>query len=97
MALRTFSRALLRLSRAADARQQLLQAREAAEGMGARTVLWRVLYALGQVEAQDGQLAEGARLWNEARKIVDAIAARIPDPSLHRSFLARPDVHALRA
>jgi tetratricopeptide (TPR) repeat protein len=91
------SRAMLRLGRAAEARQQLLQARAAAEAMGARMVVWQVLYALGQVEARDGNVAETGALWNEAREIVNGIAAHTPNSKLHQSFLERPEVRALFA
>jgi tetratricopeptide (TPR) repeat protein len=94
-ALARLAEALLRLGRAEEARDQLLEALSQARAIQAVIVEWRVLYALGRLESERGQPANAEPAWERARAIVTEIAGRLPGAALRRTFLARPDVRAL--
>jgi tetratricopeptide (TPR) repeat protein len=87
------ARALLGLSRHAEARVALEQARQIAVGSEQRTILWRILTALADLTLDAGE----AQSWREqARELVNFIVAHTPD-ELRATFLARPDVQTLLA
>ena len=74
------------------ARGRLLEARAEAEAMGSRRTLWRILYALSQVEADPVQ---AARLRQQAQEIVEYIADHIRQAALRVLFLNLPEVQAV--
>jgi tetratricopeptide (TPR) repeat protein len=91
----TLAKVLLQLGRAGEAREHLVDARARAEAMRAPMIQWAVLYALGELEAAQGNHAAAEPLWTEAREIVLGILARTPTPELRALFLARPELRAL--
>jgi tetratricopeptide (TPR) repeat protein len=95
-------KALLAQGRVEAARAAWMEARAEAEALGSRRVLWPVLAALAEIEAQLGNAAEAAALRRRAREIIQYIADHCPpDPSagsgqsLRASFLHLPDVQAV--
>ena len=74
------------------ARACLQDARLEAEQLGSRRCLWRILHALGQVEADE---KEAESLRHTAREIVRFIADRIEQVELRDSFLSLPDVRVV--
>jgi tetratricopeptide (TPR) repeat protein len=91
-ALYLLGKALAKLGKQEDARERWLEARDQAEGMGSRRILWRVLYALSQIEPDPIQ---AKCLRTGARKIIDYIAYHIDQAELQESFLNQPDVRAV--
>ncbi len=77
--------------------QALRSAVAEADSMGMRWWKWQALAALAELEAQAGHTAEAALLRQQARELVDYIAAHLSIEDLRASFLALPDVKALRA
>ena len=75
-----------------EAEGALREARDDAEALGHRRVLWQILRELGRVRAAEGDAEEASRLDDEAGRIVLEIASTIGDESLRASFLTRPDV-----
>jgi tetratricopeptide (TPR) repeat protein len=94
-ALARLAQAWLRLGRVPEARAALAEALALAQAIGASMVEWRLLYALGGLEAEDGQAAQAEQAWQPARVLLREIAGRLPDPALRRSFLAQPEARAL--
>ncbi len=66
------------------ARACLAEARTAAEAVGSRRALWRILPALARLEADEDQAASYRR---QAREVVQSIADHIEDATLRASFL----------
>ena len=83
---------LAALGRWPEAEGALREARDDAEALGHRRVLWQILRELSRVRAAGGDAQEASRLNDEAGRIVLEIASTIDDESLRASFLARPDV-----
>jgi tetratricopeptide (TPR) repeat protein len=83
--------ALLALGQSDAARQTLLEARAEAEALTSRRTLWRILYALGEIEAARGNAAEAQSLRQQAREIIQYIADHSP-PELRQTFLNLPEV-----
>jgi tetratricopeptide (TPR) repeat protein len=69
-----------------------LEARAVAEAIGSRRMLWRVLFALSQLEPNP---TEAERLHQQAREIVAYIADHTP-ADLRDSFLGLPEVRAVK-
>jgi adenylate cyclase len=76
------------------ARDRLLEARAQAEAIGSRWTLWRILSALGHLEADPDRARD---LQQQARDIVQAIAEHTEQASLRTSFLNLPAVRGLVA
>ena len=74
------------------ARECLQEARATAEAIGSRRTLWRILYALSQLESDP---TEAERLHRGARQVVEYIADHVPTPELRTSFLSLPHVRAV--
>ena len=87
--------AYLALGQGEAARESLLEARAVAEAIGARRGLWPTLVALGQIEAQRGNLAQAGALRGQAREVVEYIADHTGTPDLRASFLHLPAVRAV--
>lgn len=81
--------ALKDLNREEAARQRLLESRTIAEEIGVSRILWRILYALSQLE-NDARKSE--ELQQEARRVIEAIASRIDQGDLKRSYLNQPEI-----
>ena len=77
---------------AARASGCLAQARNAAESLQARRVLWKILLAQAEVESD---LAQATALRSEAASLVKAIAAQVSAPDLRKTFLASRHVRPL--
>lgn len=78
-----------------EAQAKLVEARAAAEAIGSRRMLWRILATLSRLEAAQGQLNQAEALRRQAQGIVEYIADHCP-PDLRESFLALPDVREVR-
>ena len=87
-------KALLGLAQADSARESYLEAQAAAEAIGSRRLMWRILFALSQLET-DAEAAMG--LQQAVRKIVEAIAAQFQEEhiDLRESFLKSTEVQAV--
>ncbi len=73
----------------------LTGARAEAEALGARRILWEILFALSQIEAGRGHVPEAQALREQARTTVEAIANTIGAAELRTSFLNQPQVKAV--
>jgi hypothetical protein len=89
------SKARLALRRADEARAALLEARAEAEALGARRILWEILFALSEMEAQRDNADEAVALRRQAQEIVEYIADHVGAPELRASFLNLPKVRAV--
>ncbi|MCB0001488.1 MAG: hypothetical protein KDI07_07590 [Anaerolineae bacterium] len=88
------ARALDALGRTDEAGRSLEEARQSAETLGNRRVLWEIQAALAE-RANDRD--EATRLWREADAVVAYLADRAPSPGLRASFLVRPSVERIRS
>jgi class 3 adenylate cyclase/tetratricopeptide (TPR) repeat protein len=70
-------------------------ARELAERLGDRSVLWRVAAVEARAHAALGDPEEAANRRAEAAGILEKAASSITDEGLRSSFLSRPDVRAV--
>ncbi len=86
------SKALETLGQNDEARDYLMSAREEAEALKSRRLLWPILLSLSQSE-QDP--IEAKYLRQQAREIVIYIADHIPTHDLRTSFMSLPEVHNL--
>lgn len=86
--------ALINMSQPEAGQAALREARAEAEALGVRRLLWRILAALGDLEAERGNQAEATALRMEARAIIAYIADHCP-PRLRESFLNLFDVKRL--
>jgi tetratricopeptide (TPR) repeat protein len=86
--------ALWGLGQEEAARDRFLEARAEAEAIGSRRTLWRILYALSQLEAEP---MEAERLRQGARRVIEYIADHIGQVELRESFLYLPDVQVVLA
>jgi len=90
------SQTLLGLGQVQDAREVLLEGRAEADAQKSTNLQqFQVLYGLSEVEDQLGDAATAQLLRQEAREVIDFVAAGIDDPSLLASFLALPNVKAV--
>jgi predicted ATPase/class 3 adenylate cyclase len=85
-------KALFGLGRVEEAREALSTARQEAEELGSRRILWPILKALGEVERARGELESASRHWQASAEIVEFIAGRIDDEELKTAFLGLPEV-----
>ena len=83
--------ALFNLERLAEAWACLDEARQRAEAAQTRFILWQVLAGLARVEQRQGQAQPAHALWQSAARLLDDLAARLPD-DLRAAFLARAEV-----
>jgi tetratricopeptide (TPR) repeat protein len=74
----------------------LEEARQEAENLGSRRMLWKILADLGQVAAQRGQTAEAREFYQQARQVIEYIADHVGDAELRAMFLQRPEVRRVR-
>jgi tetratricopeptide (TPR) repeat protein len=88
------ARAHLALGQDDGALAALQTARAEAEALGSRRLLWPILAALAEIASARGQV-EATSLRQQAREIVNYIAARAPTPALRQSFLASAGVQSL--
>ena len=86
------SQALLAMGQVEAAREDLIEARDVAEAIGSRAMIWPNLVALSQLE-DDPTQAENLR--QEAREIIETIASHTSDPFLCAAFLDRPQIRTL--
>lgn len=86
------SQAQLALNQKEAAVESLLEARSIAEEIGSRRMLWLVLFALSQLEADP---IEADNLRQQARRIIEYIADHIDETDLREVFLNHPDVRAV--
>ncbi len=74
------------------ARASFLSARAIAEETGARRILWKILTALAQMEAQAGAIKEAETLQGQAAEIIHYIADHAGSEEGRSSFLSRAEV-----
>jgi DNA-binding SARP family transcriptional activator len=84
--------ALLATGEIDTARQTLIQAKVEAKALKARRIAWKILAALADLEAQQGNepIADDHR--HEARLTLESIINHIPEGELRASFMALPEV-----
>ena len=85
-------RALQGLGRDERARDQFLSARDTAETIDSRRMLWRVLSSLSELENEPAAARHFRRL---ARQVIETIASHIDQDNLRRLFLSQPDLAAV--
>lgn len=78
------------------ARVTLNQSRATAESLKMRRILWQIYAALGEVEAQEGNMADARTFHLQALEVIEYIATHAPD-DLRASFLALPGVRAVES
>jgi class 3 adenylate cyclase/tetratricopeptide (TPR) repeat protein len=83
------------LQRLDEALQFLEQARTEAAAMGSRRYLWTILALLARIHCQRGELEQASALQDEARQIIQGIAANLSQADLRDSFLSLPEVRAV--
>jgi len=90
------SRAFLGQGDTEAAQRELAEARQAAETVGSRRMLWQILAALGQIEAQHGHPTEARNFYQQAQAIIEYIASHISDAELRQTFLSQPEVRRVK-
>jgi DNA-binding SARP family transcriptional activator len=88
-------RACLALGRHDEAQAALARAREEAQALNARRVLWEVLAALAELADRRGETETAHALRRYAREILQTIVDDVDDPQLRQHFLERPVVQVL--
>ena len=86
--------ALQRQGKIADALACFSDARAEAEETNARWILWRILYALAEIEMQRGNDDQARALRTQTREIIAYIVAHTPE-EFRTSFLNLRDVRAV--
>jgi tetratricopeptide (TPR) repeat protein len=89
--------ALLALGEPGEAETALLEGRLEAERLGFGPVLWRIDGELSGIAAERGDAPRAGDLLDEAKGLIEQIAATIGDPELRSSFLGLPEVEAVRS
>ncbi len=89
------ARALQAVGDLVSASATLKRARERAERIGQRPLLWRILALQAELAAQAGDGAQAAESVAQARAIISGIADHTGTPELRASFLARASVRAV--
>jgi DNA-binding CsgD family transcriptional regulator/tetratricopeptide (TPR) repeat protein len=84
-------KALAKLGRHEQASTALMVARDEAAWSGARPLLWRIEAARGRLAQGRGEGIPAARARANARAIINALAARVPDEALRSTLLAAAD------
>ena len=92
-ALRLKGRALVSLGQREEGRRILEEARDEAERLGSRRVLWRILASLAELADE----SEAGVLRQQARDIIHIIAGHIGSETLRASFLGTAQIRALFA
>jgi ATP/maltotriose-dependent transcriptional regulator MalT len=87
--------ALWRLGAVEEALAALERARDRAEHLESRHVLWQLCAVAAEIAGERGEAARAEGLRDEARRIVAAIADNVAAPELRASFLRRPAVQKL--
>ena len=87
------AQAFIALGQNDEARNHLLEALTEANAIGSRWMLWQILFALSQLEADP---AEVEQLRQQTREIIQSIADNAP-PDLRDSFLALSQVKVVLA
>ncbi|MCZ6530945.1 MAG: hypothetical protein O6949_11555, partial [Chloroflexi bacterium] len=79
------------------AQETLIRARAEAEEIGSRRTLWKILAALAEIQAGQGETSAAKELREQAQEIIRYITDHTSDASLRTSFLSRADVKSLLA
>lgn len=79
-----------------DAAEILREAREIAESLSARRMLWQIYAALAEIQTRRGNKSEARSLRQQARETIDYIATHATEEQ-RAAFLDLPDVRAIRA
>jgi tetratricopeptide (TPR) repeat protein len=88
-------RALRMLGQPEAAQAALELARGRALEIGSRRLLWPIYGGLAEIASQRGMAAAAQALGEQARQVIDYIAAHAPTAELRASFLAQPQVARL--
>jgi tetratricopeptide (TPR) repeat protein len=88
-------RALIGLERFDEAETVLSAAKQLAEEIGSRRNLWQILIALSEIELKRGHEMAAYKLRQQARQIVEYIAAHITQIDLRESFVDLPHIRAV--
>ncbi len=83
-------RAALALGQVDDGAKSLLKAKKAAEAQEERAILWKILATQSELERACGNEAAADRIRDQARAVVDDIAAHAGE--MREVFLAQPAV-----
>ena len=90
-------RVLLALGRAEEAWDALDEARAEASAIGCRRTLWRILETMSAEAARRGDNESALKLAEQARQVIDTIAAHAGSEDLRDSFLGLPQVRRVLA
>jgi tetratricopeptide (TPR) repeat protein len=88
---------LAALGRLDEAEAALMEGRAAADGLDFAPMRWRIDLALSRLASNAGDMARAAELREQAKAIVERLAATIDDEALRASFLRLPEVEAVAA
>jgi tetratricopeptide (TPR) repeat protein len=86
---------LAALGKVDEAERTLLEGRDLARQLGFAPVLWQLDAALGELASRAGDAARADELRDEARTIVERLAASIDEEDVRASFLRLPAVVAV--
>jgi class 3 adenylate cyclase/tetratricopeptide (TPR) repeat protein len=89
--------ALLALGEPGEAETALVEGRLEAERLGFGPVQWRIDAELSGIAAERGDAPRAVDLLDEAKGLLEQIAATLDDPELRSSFLGLPEVEAVRS
>jgi tetratricopeptide (TPR) repeat protein len=96
-ALYAMGRVLLALGRAEEAWNALDEARAEASAIGCRRALWRILETMSTEAVRRGDNESALSLAEQARQVIDTIAAHAGSEELRDSFLGLPQVKRVLA
>lgn len=88
-------RALLDQDQAAEARETLAAARNEAETLGAKRILWQILTALAEAHERLGNTDKASAIRAAAADVIHYLGDQVNEQELRDSFLQRPAVRAV--
>ncbi len=88
-------RALIGLQRFDDAEAALLEAKQLAEELGSRRILWQILIAMSEIEMKRGREMAAYKLRQQAQQIIETIAGHIDQIDLRESFMNLPQIRSV--
>ena len=89
------ARAWLAMELVDRAKQALLEAKEAAEAIGERSSLWRILVTLIEVETMGGDLPMAESHKQQLRQVVSYISDHADSEDIRTSFLSQPTLRQI--
>ena len=86
---------MLALDRVEEGEAALVAAHQPAEAINSRRILWEILVTMADVAEKRGEKETAVTLRDQARAIIEFIAAQINEPDLREGFLSQATVRAV--